>query len=258
MKSKNIQGINVLSAGLGVGDIPVSRGSEAAMRETGIDISSHTSRTVSMQLTDWADKIFCMSASHREMLIALGVSENKVSVLGHGIADPYMSDLSAYRECRDEIIREIDLIFPIISIRKSTMSSTDAKNTAELEKLCFSAPWSSEALIESYKNGTTFFIAEADGVFAGYIGLNTVLDEGYITNVAVMPKLRGKGVAKALLAHTEDYARANGISFLSLEVRPSNLSALSLYEKQGFCEEGKRKNFYQCPTEDALILTKRF
>ena len=258
LKSKNISGINVLSAGFGAADIPVSVGSEMAMKKIGIDIGSHLSRTISSGLIDWADKIFCMSLSHIDMLLSMGAAKEKVFLLGHGIADPFMSDLSVYEDCRDEIIREIDLLFPLITVRKSYMSALDAEHIAELEKLCFSSPWSYDALKQSYQNGTTFFIAELNGEFAGYIGLNTVLDEGYITNIAVMPPFRKKGVAKALLKHTEDFAKSKKLAFISLEVRPTNAHALSLYSSFGFSEEGRRKNFYQNPTEDALILTKRF
>ena len=258
LKHKKIKGVNVLSAGFGMSDIPVSVGSENAMRKIGVDISGHFSRTVSTALIDWADKIFCMSSSHINMLLSMGANNQKVFLLGGGIADPFMSDDSVYEECRDEIIREIDLLFPNICVRKSDMNSKDAKNTARLEKICFSSPWSAKALTASAQNGTTFFIAELNGEFAGYVGIDTVLDEGYITNIAVLPQFQKKGVAKALLFHTEKFAKNNGLAFISLEVRPSNAPALSLYESFGFLQEGRRKNFYKNPIEDALILTKRF
>ena len=92
----------------------------------------------------------------------------------------------------------------------------------------------------------------------GYIGISCIIDEGYITNVAVFPESRKKGVGTALLERVFSLAKDMGLSFVSLEVRESNIPAISLYEKLGFKQEGKRKDFYRDPKEDALILTKRF
>ena len=93
---------------------------------------------------------------------------------------------------------------------------------------------------------------------AGYAGLQAVLDEGYITNVAVRPDCRKQGVAGKLLQVFLDFAQANHLAFLTLEVRPSNTAAVALYEKHGFQEAGRRKNYYEAPQEDALLLTKEF
>ena len=89
----------------------------------------------------------------------------------------------------------------------------------------------------------------------GYLGLTAVLDESYIANVAVFPHCRGRGVAKALLRAQLDGARERGIATMSLEVRPSNQPAIALYRQFGFREAGRRRNFYQHPTEDGLIMT---
>ena len=130
----------------------------------------------------------------------------------------------------------------------------------QLEKLCFSHPWSRSGLEEELgRPGSLFLVAEApDGRVMGYVGCQYVLDEGYITNVAVFPCWRQQGVAQALLRSLEEKGRSLGLSFLSLEVRESNLPARKLYEKSGYRQEGRRKNFYTDPREDGLILTKRF
>ncbi len=256
LKHKN-KNIYVKSAGIYADSSPVSANSAAAMKDIGIDISSHFSIQLTKNLLNWADKIYCMSDSHLQLLS--GIADNgKLFLLGNGISDPFGQDISEYTRCRDEIIKEIDLLFPDMKVRKSEMKADDAAYVAELEKICFSAPWSATVLEESAKNGTTFFIAEANGDIAGYIGIDTVLDEGYITNIAVFPEHRKKGIASALLAHTENFAKENKLSFITLEVRVSNSPAIKLYEKHGFETAGKRKNFYINPTEDALILTKRF
>ena len=85
-----------------------------------------------------------------------------------------------------------------------------------------------------------------------------MLDEGYITNVAVFPQYRKKGVATALIKRVFELAREKKLAFVSLEVRVSNSNAIALYKKAGFKEEGRRKSFYRDPREDALIMTKRF
>lgn len=257
LKHKNKENITVKSAGIYADGSTVSKNSADVMREIGIDISSYCSVPLTKDLLDKADKIYCMSPSHLQILSTVADS-GKLFLLGNGISDPFGQDKSVYRHCRDEIIREIDLLFPDITVRRSKMDGEDARCIAELEKICFSAPWSATALNDSAKNGTHFFIAEANGNTAGYIGIDTVLDEGYITNVAVFPKYRKKGVASHLLSYTENFAKENKLSFITLEVRVSNSAAIKLYEKHGFKCEGQRKNFYINPTEDALILTKRF
>lgn len=135
-------------------------------------------------------------------------------------------------------------------------SDADAPHIAELEKECFADPWSQNAITEAAKYGTIFLLAEQDGKILGYLGMKPILDEGYISNVAVTSSARGKGIGSALLEKLTSYAKENGIKTISLEVRPSNAPAIALYEKFGYKQVGRRKNFYSHPTEDGLILTK--
>lgn len=125
---------------------------------------------------------------------------------------------------------------------------------AEIEKACFHAPWSESMLREELGKGI-FLVAERDGQAVGYVGCQTVLDEGYITNVAVSPDARRQGIARALIAKLTDEARAAGLAFVTLEVRASNAPAIALYEGAGFGRVGVRKNFYTVPTEDAVLMT---
>lgn len=125
---------------------------------------------------------------------------------------------------------------------------------AEIEKACFHAPWSESMLREELGKGI-FLVAERDGQVVGYVGCQTVLDEGYITNVAVSPDCRRQGIARALIAKLTDEARAAGLAFVTLEVRASNAPAIALYEGAGFGRVGVRKNFYTAPTEDAVLMT---
>ena len=125
---------------------------------------------------------------------------------------------------------------------------------AEIEKACFHAPWSEAMLREELGKGI-FLVAERDGQAIGYVGCQTVLDEGYITNVAVSPDCRRQGVGRALIAELAQRARAQGLSFVTLEARASNAPAIALYEGAGFVRVGGRKNFYTAPTEDAVLMT---
>ncbi|WP_373164598.1 ribosomal protein S18-alanine N-acetyltransferase [Agathobaculum sp. Marseille-P7918] len=125
---------------------------------------------------------------------------------------------------------------------------------AEIEKTCFHAPWSEKMLREELGKGI-FLVAERDGQAVGYVGCQTVLDEGYITNVAVSPDCRRQGIGRALIEELAQRARAQGLSFVTLEARASNAPAIALYEGAGFDRVGMRKNFYTAPSEDAVLMT---
>lgn len=128
----------------------------------------------------------------------------------------------------------------------------------ELEKLCFSLPWSRQALISQLPDDMHMFIAAIgdDGQVLGYVGMMYVLDEGYISNVAVSPEHRRLGIADALINALIDRANEKDLSFVTLEVRKSNVPAIELYIKNGFSEVGLRKNYYTKPTEDAILMTR--
>lgn len=123
-----------------------------------------------------------------------------------------------------------------------------------IEKACFHAPWSEKMLREELGKGI-FLVAERDGQAVGYVGCQTVLDEGYITNVAVSPDCRRQGIARMLIDTLTAQARERGLAFVTLEVRASNAPAIALYEGAGFGRVGVRKNFYTAPSEDAVLMT---
>ncbi len=127
---------------------------------------------------------------------------------------------------------------------------------AELERTCFSEPWTRAGLAAELESpAAVFAVAELCGQTAGYAGMHRVLDECYVDNVAVFPRFRRRGCARALMGYLIAGARAAGARFVSLEARPSNAGALALYRSLGFRQAGRRKNFYARPAEDALILT---
>ena len=137
------------------------------------------------------------------------------------------------------------------------MNGDHLDEVAELERVCFSDPWSRNMLSEELENDLAAFLVALDerGAVAGYAGMQVVLDEGYILNVAVRPDCRRQGVAGRLLQVFLDFARGNRLSFLTLEVRASNYAAIALYGSRGFRGVGRRKNYYEHPKEDAVLMT---
>ena len=152
------------------------------------------------------------------------------------------------------------------------MVAGDCRDAAGLLNLCFSDPWSEEALEESCRQGDYLQLCAwlpagetgegetgwtgEDRFLVGYVGLKTVLDEGDITNVCIHPDWRGRGLASCLLEALLDRARQKGIDRIYLEVRTSNTPAIALYKKAGFGDVGMRKAYYEKPREDALVMCR--
>ena len=145
-------------------------------------------------------------------------------------------------------------------VRIVPMTADHLDEVAELERVCFTTPWSRNMLAEELDNYLSAFLVALDDndKVAGYAGLQAVLDEGYITNVAVRPDCRRQGIAGKLLQVFLDFAKGNHLAFWSLEVRASNYDAIALYGSRGFRSVGRRKNYYEHPREDAIIMTKEF
>lgn len=140
------------------------------------------------------------------------------------------------------------------------MTSEHLDQVAEIEKICFSDPWSRRMLAEHLENecAATLVALGADGTILGYAGLLVVLDEGYITNVAVRPEYRRQGIAGELLEVFRRFAVGHQLAFLTLEVREGNTAARALYAKYGYQEVGVRKNYYDHPKENAILMTLEF
>lgn len=145
-------------------------------------------------------------------------------------------------------------------VRIVPMTADHLDEVAELERICFHTPWSRNMLAEELDNAlSAFLVALDDGDrVVGYAGMQAILDEGYILNVAVRPECRKNGIAGKLIQVFLDFARANRLAFLSLEVRASNYDAIALYGSRGFRSVGRRKNYYEHPREDAIIMTREF
>lgn len=137
------------------------------------------------------------------------------------------------------------------------MEETHLKAVAELEKLCFTLPWSLNLLRESMEKSLFWVALDENDTLLGYVSLTPVLDEGHINNVATSPHLRNQGIATLLLTELLRFAK-NHLNLLLLEVRESNLHAIKLYENFHFQIIATRKNYYSSPTENALIMTREF
>lgn len=143
-------------------------------------------------------------------------------------------------------------------VRIVPMNADHLDQVAELERICFSDPWSRNMLAEELDNALSAFLVALDDQdnVVGYAGLQVILDEGTITNVAVRPECRRQGIAGRLLQVFLDFAQGNHLAFLTLEVRASNYDAIALYGSRGFRSVGRRKNYYEHPREGAIIMTK--
>ena len=125
-----------------------------------------------------------------------------------------------------------------------------------LEQRCFSVPWTEAQLRAQLPDDRhVFLVAERGDEVLGYVGLMHVLDEGYISNVAVSPDCRRQGIGAALIAELTRRAGRRELAGLTREARASNAPAIRLYEKMGFRQVGRRKRYYQRPEEDAVLMT---
>ncbi len=261
LEKLNITDIEVTSAGLAAfPNDEVSPNSVNAAKKYGVDISAHRARPLSPYMLDEA-VFFCMSASHVNALLPY-VGEDRVFLLGSGISDPYGSNQEIYDRCAAQINTALDgvtktAIQKLIQI--VPMQSEHISQIAEIERLCFSLPWSENALRDEIENENAHFLAAVVGQkVTGYIGIIEICGEADITNVAVHPDFRRLGIAQKLLNSAEEGAIQRSCESITLEVRESNEAAIRLYSGNGYKTVGIRKNFYEKPTENAILMTKKF
>lgn len=139
------------------------------------------------------------------------------------------------------------------------MTQAHIEQIAALEQRCFSDPWSSRSIVSELENPLALWlVAEENGEIAGYIGSQSVLGEADMLNLAVSPEYRRRGIGEQLITRLIALLRQQGVGSLTLEVRISNAAAIALYEKLGFTQVGRRRNYYEKPREDAWILRKEW
>lgn len=139
------------------------------------------------------------------------------------------------------------------------MEERDLTQVCAIEEETFSMPWSRKSFQDTISYSHTLFLtAELDGEIAGYCGCYQSLEEAEITNIAVRRQLRGHGIGRRLLEELMRMGKERGAFAYTLEVRVSNKAAIHLYESLGFVSFGVRRNFYEKPKEDALIMWRHW
>ncbi|WP_124065240.1 ribosomal protein S18-alanine N-acetyltransferase [Clostridium sp. E02] len=136
------------------------------------------------------------------------------------------------------------------------MEAEDVLTITGIEQVCFPDPWSYESIMESLNNNLdTWFVVEMKAEIVGYCVFRIIAGEGELLRIALLPKWRGRGLSKKLMDQVVFYSRRWEVSSMFLEVRSSNECAVNLYRSYGFLENGIRKNYYQNPCEDAILMT---
>lgn len=256
LSDRKIEDITCRSCGLAAftGDSATPLAVNSA-KKLGVDISSHRASAITPYIIDETDVMVCMTQRHK-MAVKSVAPELKILVPESGISDPYGGDEDVYDECAKEIYSYVEKIIDSLTMTIVPMSDEHISQIAEIEKQCFSAPWSENALKEELANENAHFLAGVVGEnVLGYIGVHEICGEAYIANVAVRSDYRRLGIGEKLLETAQNNAFERGCEFISLEVRKSNASAVALYTKQGYNIVGERKSFYTNPTEDAIIMT---
>ena len=137
------------------------------------------------------------------------------------------------------------------------MNESHVAPIAQIEKLCFSDPWSENSIAYELTGRLSYWLVALDGgEVVGYIGSQSVLGESDMMNVAVHPDYRRRGIGRELVTELINALKEKGVYSLALEVRASNAPAIALYEQMGFAQVGVRPNYYRSPKENALIMRK--
>lgn len=140
--------------------------------------------------------------------------------------------------------------------RIEKLQTTHLDQVLQIERVSFPTPWSRQSFLNEIHNNdfAHYFACMTDGLLVGYAGMWVIIDEAHITNVAVHPEYRGQHLGRLLLAHLMNEAAAQGAGRITLEVRPSNWQAQTLYHRLGFIPVGLRKGYYTDTDEDAIIM----
>ena len=144
-------------------------------------------------------------------------------------------------------------------MRIEPMNVSQVPQIAELEKLCFSDPWSEQSIASELENPLSLWLVAVEaGEVVGDVGSQTVLGETDMMNLAVAPEARRQGTGRALVLALVEALKKKESHSLTLEVRASNIPAQKLYASLGFSQVGRRPKYYVNPKEDALILRKEW
>lgn len=144
------------------------------------------------------------------------------------------------------------------SMRYVRMEMSDLADVQNIENDVYPYPWTHGNFLDSLYSGyESWVLREQDGMLAGYFLIMFAVDEAHLLNITVRRDLHGHGLGRALLDKVVEVARDNAMASVLLEVRPSNLRALSVYRRYGFAEIGRRKGYYPAADntrEDAIVM----
>jgi len=225
-----------------------------------VGCNAHLAQLAAPQLLEQTDFVICLAKNHA-MQISPFVPHEKIRVLGGGISDPFGGNLEDYQACAAQIKAALPSLLPDLNCKAKLVPTKPAHlpAIAQLELEVFSPPASENKLREKLALDTCHMLtALIECNVAGFIIVDEIAGEAFIDDLAVFPTHRRKGIASRLLAQAELDAILRGCTKMHLEVRKSNAPARALYKSRGYQEDGKRKNFYQTPDEDAILMTLEF
>jgi len=223
-----------------------------------VNLDSHKSRLASIEMLAQADAIVCLSSAHA-MQISAVISNEKIRVLSGGIADPFGGSLEEYRACAEQMQAAMPALYKDLRCSCQIIPTEEAHlpAMAALQQAVFHPPASEARLRERFAVPHAHMLTALLDDFAeglsGYIAVDEIAGEAFIDDVAVFPQIQHRGIGSALLARAETGAILRGCKTIHLEVRES-AGARALYAARGYREVGRRKNFYENPTEDGILM----
>ena len=240
----------------------MSHGALEALRFVGtpVDVRNpypeHRSRKIKEEYMEKATLVVGMTATHAEMLRRIFPSyKEKIISFPKDISDPYGKDITTYLTAMVAIRHGISLLVPDCD-GVLPASSLDIPMLCQIENKSFSTPWSRESFLLGMENPTNHTIVMKEkGSITGFAVYSVLFEDAELYDIAVDPAHRSKGIGEKLLQAVLQDCFERGAQTIRLEVRESNHPARRLYEKYGFVyDKAIRKNYYQNPTEDALLM----
>ena len=253
----HVSGTEAESAGLcAAGGQPAAAHMKTLAPAYHVNLDSHKNRPVSIEMLTQADVIVCLSSVHA-MQISAVISNEKIRILGGGITDPFGGSLEDYRACTEQMQAAMPALHKDLRCACRIIPAEEAHlpAMAALQQAVFHPPASEARLRERFAVPHAHILTSLldDSRVGGYIAVDEIADEAFIDDVAVFPQVQHRGIGNALLARAETEAILRGCRIIHLEVRESS-GARALYAARGYREVGRRKNFYETPVEDAILM----
>lgn len=236
--------------------VAADRAALAALEAAGFPTRPHSAVQLTTELGNGVGLIVCMNSSQRDALsFRFPYIETPVVVMPTDVGDPFGGTPERYAASVSAIHKGLLALLTEVT----PFTEGDAKQATKIESLCFSRPWREDDFLHAASDEAYIgFVARFGKKVIGYAFANELLGEAEFLKIAVLPEFRRSGVARTLMFATLDACRARGTSICFLEVRQSNEGAQRLYEGFGFSPIAIRKNYYEAPCEDAVIMKKEW